>query len=214
MGAHEQIERRRKATLLCIRGVTDKALHKILQELRGGGALEASLWDANSVAGIEYDDEVALQLQLPLVKGSELLWDICRPSALVQQCVRKSAAMRRLFARAPSSPVSPGDFILAHDEVTPGAVLRPHNKRKLLSFYASFVQVGHHAIRKDNYWFPIGIIRSVVLDTVEGGVSCALRMMLRAMLLGDGGNFTQGISLDLDDGTYNVLCSLSCALEG
>ena len=128
MGAHEQIERRRKATLLCIRGVTDKALHKILLELRGGEVPEASLWDLRSAARIEYDDEVALQLKLPLVKGGELLWDICRPSALVQRCVRKSAALRRLFARAPSSPVSPWDIILAHDEVIPGAVLRPQNR--------------------------------------------------------------------------------------
>ena len=108
--------------------------------------------------------------------------------------------MRRLFARAPSSPVYPWNIILAHDEVTPGAVLRPHNKRTFLSFYVSFLQFGHHAIRKDKCWFPLGIIRSVVLDSVEGGVSCALRMMLRAVLLDDGGNFTQGTALDLDEG--------------
>ena len=48
-----------------------------------------------------------------------------------------------------------------------------------------------------------------MLDTVEGGVSCALRMMLRAMLLDDGGNFTQGIALELDEGAYYVLRSLS-----
>ena len=55
-------------------------------------------------------------------------------------------------------------------------------------------------MRKDACWFLLGIIRSAVLDKVEGGVSCALRMKLRAMLLDDGGNLTQGISLDLDEG--------------
>ena len=166
-----QTKRRRLAVLLSISGVTEKALHKILLELRGREAPEASLWEVRSAARSEYDDEVPLQLKLPLVKGGEFLWDICRPSALVQRCVRKSAALRRLFARKPSSPVSPWSIILAHDEVTPGAILRPYNKRNFLSFYMSFLQFGHAAIRKDSCWFPIGIIRSVVLDTVEGSVS-------------------------------------------
>ena len=35
---------------------------------------------------------------------------------------------------------------------------------------------------------------------VDGGVSCVFRMMLRAMLLQDGGNFVDGVVLDLDAG--------------
>ena len=69
MEVHQQIKRRRLAKLLSVGGVTDKALHKMLRELRGGEVPEASLWDVNSAAGIEYDEEVALQLKLPLVNG-------------------------------------------------------------------------------------------------------------------------------------------------
>ena len=39
-----------------------------------------------------------------------------------------------------------------------------------------------------------------MLHNVDGGVSCALRMLLRAMLLQDGGNFVDGVVLDLDAG--------------
>ena len=193
-------KRRRLAKLLSIRGVTDSALCKILEGLQGEPAPKASLYECRQAARSEYDDQVALQLKLPLVAGGEFAWDICRPSALVQRCVRRSAAMRRLFAQPPSSPASPWHIVLAHDEVTPGSVLRPHNKRKFLSFYMSFLQFGHVSLRSDACWFPLGIIRSSVLDKIDGGISCALRYMLRAILLQDGGNFIDGVVLDLNDG--------------
>ena len=172
----------------------------ILKQLRGQQVPEATKSFCREAAFSEYDNDVALQLKLPLLAGGSFDWDICRPSALVQRCVRASAAMRRLFARVPSSPTSPWLIVLAHDEVTPGAVLRPNNKRKFLSFYMSFLQFGHAALRQNCCWFPLGIIRSTVLKKVDGGVSCALRMMLRAMLLQDGGNFVDGVVLDLDAG--------------
>ena len=193
-------KRARLAKLLSIRGVTDSALCKILKQLQGQEVPEASLYDCRQAARSEYDEAMALQLKLPLLAGGVFDWDICRPSAFVQRCVQRSAAMRRLFARQRSTPATPWHIVLAHDEVTPGAVLRPHNKRKFLSFYMSFLQFGHAALRSEACWFPIGIIRSSVLDKVDGGVSCALRLMLRAMLLQDGGNFVEGVVLDLDDG--------------
>ena len=81
MNAPDKIKRRRLASLLCIRGVTEKALHNILLEVRGGGVPEASLWDVRAAARSEYDDEVPLQLKLPLVNGGAFLWSICRPCA-------------------------------------------------------------------------------------------------------------------------------------
>ena len=193
-------KRRRVAKLLSVSGVTDSALFRSLKQLRGEEVPEASREFCRQAALSEYDNEVALQLKLPLLAGGSFDWDICRPSALVQRCVRKSAAMRRLFARVPSSPTSPWHIVLAHDEVTPGAVLRPNNKRKFLSFYMSFLQFGHAALRQNCCWFPLGVIRSTVLKKVDGGVSCAFRVMLRAMLLQDGGNFVDGVVLDLDAG--------------
>ena len=61
MEVHRQIKRRRLAKLLCIRGVTAKALHKILQDLRGEEVPEAPLRELGDVARIEYDDLVPLQ---------------------------------------------------------------------------------------------------------------------------------------------------------
>ena len=100
-------KRRRVAKLLSVSGVTDVALVRILEQLQGQEVPAASRYDCRQAAHNEYDDEVALQLKLPLLAGGSFDWDICNPSALVQRCVRKSAAMRRLFARVPSSPTSP-----------------------------------------------------------------------------------------------------------
>ncbi len=192
-------KRRRLSTLLSVRGVTDSALASLLQALQGEDIPEASRAECHRAALIEYAD-IALQLELPLQTGGSFKWDICRPFSLVQRCVRASPALRRLFAGSSSSPASPWHIVLAHDEVTPGAVLRPHNKRKFVSFCMSFLQFGHAALRFETCWFPLGSIRSCVLDIVEGGVSCALRMMLRAMFLQAGGNFAEGVILDLDGG--------------
>ena len=154
-----ECNRRRVAKVLSVSGVTDSALFRILEQLQGQEVPEASRYDCRQAARSEYDDEVALQLKLPLLAGGSFDWDICNPSALVQRCVRKSAAMRRLFARVPSSPTSPWHIVLSHDEVTPGAILRPHNKRKFLSFYMPFLQFGHAALRQNCCWFPLGVIR-------------------------------------------------------
>ena len=206
-------KRRRLSKLISICGITDSGLSTLLQHLKGQEAPQASRSECNRAALIEYDAEVALQLQLPLATGGHFDWDICKPSALVQKCVAKSPALRRLFARSSSSPVSPWHIVLSHDEVTPGAVLRPHNKRKFVSFYMSFLQFGHAALRLEVCWFPLGIIRSSsILETVVGGISCALRMMLRAMFMQGEGNFSEGIILPLDDGPTYLFAKLQTHL--
>ena len=193
-------KRRRLSKLVSIPGITDSALASLLQALQGEPVPEASRRECNRAAFIEYDADLSMQLQLPLKDGSFFAWDICRPAALVQRSVRASPAMRRLFSRSASSPASPWHIALAHDEVTPGAVLRPHNKRKFTAFYMSFLQFGFAALRHDVCWLPVALIRSVVLDTAIGGLSSALRLLLRSMCLHDGGNFADGAILDLDDG--------------
>ena len=55
MDAPEKIKRRRLASLLCIRGVAQTALRKILLELRGREVPKASLWDVRSAARSEYN---------------------------------------------------------------------------------------------------------------------------------------------------------------
>jgi len=192
--------RRRLAKLVCIRGVSDSSLAAVLTALQGQVVPEASRREISHAAFVEYDAEISEVLKLPLSKGGDFEWYICRPTILVQRCVRRSPALRRLFARVSSTPGDPWHIVLAHDEVTPGAVLRPFNKRKFVGFYMSFLQLGFAALRHEICWFPLAILRTCILDTVEGHLSCAVGALLRAIFLRDGSNFLQGIVLDLDSG--------------
>ena len=64
----------------------------------------------------------------------------------------------------------------------------------------AFLEFGFAALRYEVCWLPVALIRSLVLDTVVGGLSCALRFLLRSMCLHDGGNFVDGVILPLDEG--------------
>ena len=193
-------KRRRVQKLTTIRGITDSALARVLEALDGQVVQPISRRWVSQAAIDGYDAELQLQLQLPLNTGGFFAWDVARPSTLVQRCVKASPALRRLFARCPSSPAAPWRIILAHDEITPGNLLRPQNKKKFTSFYMSFLDLSHVALRLECCWMPLGLIRTSVLDTIEGKLSCALRYILRAILMQEGSNLVDGIVLELDDG--------------
>jgi len=72
-------------------------------------------------------------------------------------------------------------LILYLDELTPGNVIRPDNRRKLYVWYISFVEFKLH-LRNEALWLPVAAIRSTILSTVVGGLSSASRALFKAML--------------------------------
>jgi len=101
--------------------------------------------------------------------------------------------------------------VVAHDEIVPGNVLRPDNARKFTSFYFSFAEFGHHAVRNELCWFHVGVLRTKKLDDIPGGLSTAVRFLLRALLLGPRG-FTSGVVLPLDEGPTMLFAKLNTHL--
>ncbi|CAK0877796.1 unnamed protein product, partial [Prorocentrum cordatum] len=140
---------------------------------------------------MEHDALMELEARLPLAMGGAFKWPIARPDRLVQRCVEASPALQRMFAQTISAPVRPWRLVLARDEVTPGAVLRPCNRRKFAAFYFSLLELGGAALRRDCRWLPVAILRSLNLGRIAGGPSCALRMLLRHLLI-EPGNLVQG----------------------
>ena len=124
-----------------------------------------------------------------------------------QRSVEVSPELRRLFGGLPSSPSAPLSVILAHDEITPGAVLRPDNARKFVSFYFSFCEFGDVSIRYELGWFHLAVLRSSVIDKVDGGMSAALRHLLRALLM-DAGSLSGGVVLPLESGPTMLFARL------
>ena len=57
--------------------------------------------------------------------------------------------------------LSPWHVIVYFDQLTPGNVLRPDNKRKAYLIYFTVTEFGD-IIRHENAWLPIGILRHSV----------------------------------------------------
>lgn len=74
--------------------------------------------------------------------------------------------------------------VLYMDEVTPGNVLRPDNRRKFWAFYFGFLEVGSTSLCREQFWLPLGVLRTCIAHDVKGGVSYAVRALLRSLLIG------------------------------
>eukprot|EP00959_Pyramimonas_sp_CCMP1952_P114422 2392497-Pyramimonas_sp.AAC.1 len=90
-----------------------------------------------------------------------------------------------MFARAPSAPGRPWSAVLARDEVAPGSVLRPRNRRNIVAFYISFIELGR-ALRREFSRLPLGMVRSAQVEKVRGGLAGAHKWLARRLLLEDG----------------------------
>ena len=64
------------------------------------------------------------------------------------------------------------------DDITPGNPLRPDNKRKITAVYASCIELGNF-LRLEEAWLALGVIRTNVVKEVKGGLSNAIRQLLK-----------------------------------
>eukprot|EP00974_Lingulodinium_polyedra_P098918 9587255-Lingulodinium_polyedra.AAC.1 len=67
---------------------------------------------------------------------------------------------------------------MAHCLVRGRGGLSPDNKKKVMAFYASFRELGH-ALRHEEYWFPLGALRRHVANAVQGKWSRVVAALLQ-----------------------------------
>lgn len=202
-------KRQKLSHLVSLGSVSSRILAKIVAEGRRLKIDEPiSERELQRAAFAEYTPNIALSIAVPLADGGEFTWCLCNPAGLLQRSVQVSPALRRLFAAPLSTPGKPWSIIIAHDEVTPGAVLRPDNKRKFNAFYFSFAEFGHAAVRAEQVWFPVAVLRSCIVDKVVGGLSCCLRLLLKEFAR----HFSQGVVFELDGGPTYLFARVSVHL--
>ena len=86
--------------------------------------------------------------------------------------------MDEACSRAGKTPDGPLHLILYLDGVTPGNVLRPDNRRKIWSFYASFREFGWQRLCYEECWLPLAVLRSNMEHDITGRVSNAMRLLM------------------------------------
>ena len=148
-----------------------------------------------------------ITVKLPLIAGGYLDWPIALSHAWLPCCLRMPAfrdiSMQSL-AKHPSSFQRPWNLVLYLDEITPGNMLRPDNKRKITAFYASFLEF-EDFLGLEAAWMTIGTLRTGVVKNIKGGMSNVVRQLLRDMFLGATSLSSGGLSLGNDVGICRLL---------
>ncbi len=125
-----------------------------------------------------------------------------QPQLLLQKYVHQSSALAAAFKEAlrdhPNTYNSPWSMVVYFDELTPGNVLRPDNRRKIMAVYMGFKELGAHIICKTEAWFTIAVVRMTQVREVVGGWSHMLRVLLRRVFLDQPSFSSAGVLLQFD----------------
>ena len=143
---------------------------------------------------------VAHTVSLPLHHGGDFKWDVCRPDLLLRYFVEKCDIFNKVVqntVRRTGQGV-PLNIVLYCDEITPGNILRPENKRRFDAFYFSFREFGAELLCRAEMWLPLAILRSGVIRTVRGGLSNCVRLLLRTFFV-EGTFASTGVPLATEE---------------
>ena len=143
-------------------------------------------------------DRVKHTIRLPCQNGEVFEWEVCRLDLLLQvlstECEHFRSAMCEATQAAGTTPLH---GVLYLDEVVPGNVLRPDNRRKFWALYIEILEWGAFRLCRCQWWLPIACIRSSVASSIEGGISHCVGRLAHDMLLDPCHMATVGTTLML-----------------
>lgn len=195
-------KRQRLSEVAGLGGVSDRSLALILENVRRNPIEgEVSRHALNRASSSSVAD-VRTTLRLPKTTGGTFEWHILQPQNVLQKLVGASSGLKAAFEEAwsaqPCSFDRPWSLVMYFDELTPGNVLRPDNKRKTMAVYLSVRELGPQVLCHCEAWATIALVRTSVIRTIVGGWSRMLKDLVRSMFLGASGFGTAGVVLQLD----------------
>lgn len=177
-----QEKRRRLKGVVGVKGVSTSALAEILKKVNKDGIAPASRWQIGNLLSKELD-EVRHTIKISLDDGEVFEWVVCKVDLMFQYYAKECPVFKAILSEAlVAARGRPVRSIWYLDEVVPGNVLRPDNRRKVWSIYLSLVEFGKNRMSQEPLWFPVAVLRSSVVAKVPGGLSSCLRMLLNATL--------------------------------
>ena len=201
-------KRRRINELAGLGGVTDAALTAILNKLSADPTVleaAASRWTIHGAVG-QIMKDIGRTSTLTLQCGGSFEWHHACIRKLLPEFVSRHASFGDLFGNCGSSPLS---LVFYSDEITPGNVLRPDNKRKVHAFYIAFKEFGPAHLCQEAAWLPLAVLRSCVAKRVAGGFSAVCRTLLGTIFGGPHCLQAAGVVLKLPEGPRLVFARLS-----
>ena len=125
--------------------------------------------------------------------GNVMRWQIQSPGKLFQHFYERLPGFRNLVQHSKSIS-STWHIVFYGDEITPGNVLRPSNRRRVYCFYFTFKEFRQH-IRDERCWLPLAVLRHSVVEQLRGGLSQAVKLLVASFFNGPV-NFSSGVELD------------------
>jgi hypothetical protein len=168
-------------------GITDSALIALLRKLKDEPiTVDMSRWDTWSFL-TDYFRKISCTLEVPLLDGSSMSWEVADVGKLLQRWVAMSQPFRNVMDSATSGmrglhPEEPLNMILYLDGITPGNVLRPDNKRKIWAFYATFREIGPAHVCHEECWLPVAVLRTTVEHGLDGKLTSACAALAKHLL--------------------------------
>ena len=182
--------------------VNDSNLFKILSTLMKKPSLLQDLGSSSTntlqrsvdTINTELLNKLGSNVMLPASEGTPFEWTICRPETVFQHFWGIQPGLRALTLAALQTHSLPWNLIVYHDELTPGNIVKPDNKRKMVIWYFTYKQLGQH-IRNESLWWPIAVMRHTTAASVKGSLSGALRHMFLIFFSDD--SHISGVVLDI-----------------
>jgi hypothetical protein len=132
--------------------------------------------------------QLQTELELDTKTGTKVKFRILNLFALLfvafNSCGGFHTYMAERLQAHPSSVDNPWSLVLYTDEITPGNVLAPDNKRKIQAIYVSFMELEPHMLSREEAWFTIGTIRSKTVKSLHGGMSQLIGAILKHLFIG------------------------------
>ena len=159
-------------------------------------------------ARIEIFDNDGGVKRFPIADPFAALW------MAVSECPNFAALLKQCLLGNPPSPENMWRIILYTDDVTPGDVLGPANKRKFVAVYWSLLELGINALCREEGWFTIMTEYLIDFSDVAAGMSQLFCGIIKSFFKPDGFNMsTTGINLTFGPDCLRLWAKLGVVLQ-
>lgn len=183
---------------------TKKATLQTLLQLQKAGLLKS---EEEELQGLKRKMQTAVEEHSkaitdygPLVQkikiGNSKLedWEVCHPCAFLAYMSSISATFCDVL-RGCMANGRPLRLVIYGDEMVPGNPFRPEKARKLMCLYWTFVDFPAWMLTRSFAWPCFSILRSSVMDSLDGGFSYLARIILHYFFPEKGDSLERGIVL-------------------
>ena len=157
-------------------------------------------------------------LTFPFKDGGTFDLEYALPGRLLESVLQQSSALQHLWADALSnnepSPNRAWRTVIGFDEFTPGNLLQGSHQRKCMVLSISWLELGQTALSEGPAWISPLVMRSHMIDKIQGGWSHVLRKVMEDMFFGPEGLSTVGAPIVVHGRDRILFCRIAAVLSG